>query len=106
MGKKYKYVYAEVLTGQLHLEEDHISLGHSEDDCYQLKESELNAPSETTAVTGETYVTPRNPKHWEQQLDFARQSIEDDDVPDSIKEMMHEWLGDRFTDIKNERDSF
>ena len=28
------------------------------------------------------------------------------DVPDSIKEMMHEWLGDRFTDIKNERDSF
>ena len=99
MGKKYKYVYAEVLTGQLHLEEDHISLGHSEDDCYQLKESELNPPRDHF---------PRNSNDWEQKMEveFARQSIEDDDVPDSIKEMMHEWLGDRFTDIKNERDSF
>ena len=42
MGKKYKYVYAEVLTGQLHLVEDHLSLGHSDEDCYQLKEEELD----------------------------------------------------------------
>ena len=36
--EKYKYVYAEVLTGILHMEEDHISLGHSDEDCYQIKD--------------------------------------------------------------------
>tara|TARA_Y100001963_G_C6499868_1_gene317389 strand:+ start:149 stop:292 length:144 start_codon:yes stop_codon:yes gene_type:complete len=42
MNKEYKYVYAEVLTGIIHLEEDHVSQGHSEEDCYQLKDEELN----------------------------------------------------------------
>ena len=36
--EKYKYVYAEVLTGILHMEEDNISLGHSDEDCYQIKD--------------------------------------------------------------------
>tara|TARA_Y100000593_G_C4061528_1_gene214672 strand:- start:119 stop:373 length:255 start_codon:yes stop_codon:yes gene_type:complete len=30
-------VYAEVLTGIIHSEEDHIKAGHSEEDCYDLK---------------------------------------------------------------------
>ena len=42
MEKQYSYVYAEVLTGQLHLEEDHVAQGHSKEDCYQLKDEELN----------------------------------------------------------------
>ncbi len=30
-------VYAEVLTGIIHNEEEHIKAGHSDEDCYDLK---------------------------------------------------------------------
>ena len=41
MGKEYTYIYAEVLSGIIHLEEEHIVQGHTDEDCYQLKDKEL-----------------------------------------------------------------
>tara|TARA_Y100000593_G_scaffold86821_1_gene166299 strand:+ start:443 stop:766 length:324 start_codon:yes stop_codon:yes gene_type:complete len=106
MGKKYTYVYAEVLTGIIHLEEEHIAQGHTDEDCYQLKDKELD---DVGTINLAEPIAPapkvRTKNEWQQQLEFAKQSLEDDDVPDSIKEMMHDWLGDRFKDIQNERDS-
>ena len=87
----YNYVYAEILTGYLHLEEDHKSLGHTEEDCYALKSQEVTNLSEPEV------------EEWQQKLKEEK----DKSNPDMIDHIQldkdfNAWLDKRQIELYGE----
>ena len=53
MKNYYTYVYAHTLTGFIHDDVEHKAMGHLENDCYKLKESDVSGQLTTAEEVDE-----------------------------------------------------